>query len=262
MTNIAAARTLIASEELPDVQAFAADAPPGGGLPAFDVARDQALVVGSDVVSFTIGVEADFRQAIADSSLFAQLATLRKLPADADPMTFFDNYFATLLGLGWLVQKRETAEINHDGAGFDVHQAIIGVITSFLSPISGAAAAVIAVLNGLHQMNKDAPFITLFNRRSQSGKIGRFQLTHVRNNPQHGLLAEIMAFALNADEQVTQVLFFKLKKSSTRLRRSNASLSIDTAALKGVKDNLAARVTAFRTALIAEAELGPLPEEN
>lgn len=259
MTDLAAARTLIASTDLPDVRAFAADASPGLGMPEFDAARDQALVVGSDVVSFTIGVEADFRQAIADSSLFAQLATLRKLPADADPMKFFDAYFETLLGLGWIVQERETAEIEHDGSGFDVHQAIIGTITAFLSPISGAAAAVIAVLDGLHRMNQDAPFITLFNKRTRSGRIGRFQLTHVRDAPGQGLLAEIMAFALDADEQVTQVLFFKLKKSSTKLRRSNASLSIDTAALRGVKANLAARVQAFRASLIAEADLGPVP---
>lgn len=262
MTDIAAARTLIASADLPDIQAFAADAPPGLGMPELDAARDQALVVGSDVVSFTIGVEADFRQAIADSSLFAQLVTLRRLPADADPMRFFDAYFETMLGLGWIVQERETAAIEHDGSGFDVHHAIIGTITAFLSPISGAAAAVIAVLNGLHKMNEDAPSITLFNKRSRSGRIGRFQLTHVRDAPGRGLLAEIMAFALAADEQVTQVLFFKLKKSSTKLRRSNARLSIDAAALKDITPNLAAKVRAFRASLIAEAELGPAPKEN
>lgn len=261
MVDIAAARSLIQAAQLPPVAAFAVDAvAPGGGMPEFDAARAQALVVGSDVVSFTVGVEAQFRQVIADSSLFAQLVALRKVGADADPMAYFDAYFETLLGLGWIVQKRETAEIDDAGDGFDVHEAAIGVITAFLQPIAGAAAAVIAVLEGLRQMDGNRPFIKLFDKRSRQAKIGRFQLTYVHDDPQHGLMAEIMAFALTAKETVTQILFFRLREGDTSLRRSNASLSVDIAALTALKPNLAAKVLAFRQSLIAEADLGPAPD--
>lgn len=259
MSQLAAARTLIQGAELPALERFAADAPAGGGMPEFDQAKEQALVVGSDVVSFTIGVEADFRQAIADSSLFAQLVATQKVGADANPMAFFDTYFSTLLGLGWIVQKRETAEFTYKGTGFDVHEAVIGVVTAFLSPIAGAAAAVLVVLKGLHEMAADKPFITLFNKQSRHGKIGRFQFTYVHNDPDHGLSAEIMAFALDANETLTQVLFFKLTKGKTRLQRSLGTLSIDTQALSDIRPNLAAKVKAFRVALIAEADLGPPP---
>jgi hypothetical protein len=260
MTRIAEARTLIQTADLPSVETFAADA--GLEEVAFDSAREQALVVGSDVVSFTTGVDAEFRQAIADSSLFAQLLAVRQVGENADPIAFFDAYFSTLLGLGWIVQSRDTAEIALDNAGLEVHEAVIGVITSFLGPAAGpvAVAAVIAVLKGLRQMDADKPFITLFNKRSRHGRVGRFQFTYVRKDPAQGLLAEIMAFALNADHVVTQVLFFRLHRGSTTLRRSLASLSVDTAALSALRPNLASRMRAFRTALIAEADLGPVPE--
>jgi hypothetical protein len=62
---------------------------------------------------------------------------------------------------------------------------------------------------------------------------------------------------LSADEAITQVLFFRLKKGKTMLRRSLGTLSIDTEALQDIHPNLAAKVKAFRTALIAEADLGP-----
>lgn len=262
MTSIAAARTLIQLAELPEVAAFTADAPAGGGMPEFDMAKQQALVVGSDVLSFTVGVEAEFRKAIADSALFAQLVAIRKVGPNADPMAFFDAYFATLLGLGWMVQKRDTSEFTYKGDGFDVHEAAIGVITAFLSPISGAAAVVLTVLKGLQQMNSGKPFITLFDKQSRHAKIGQFQFTYVHKDPEHGLSAEIMAFALTADEVVTQVLFFRLKKGTTLLRRSLGTLSIDTAALSEISVNLAAKVKAFRTSLIAEADLGPAPGEG
>ncbi len=261
MTTIAAARTLITEAELPALAGLAADAPTGGGLPDFDPAKPQALVIGSDVLSFTVGVEADFRQAIADSALFAQLVALNKTSGAAEPMKFFDAYLATLSGLGWLIQTHETATLELRTDGFDVHGAITGVITAFLAPIAGAAAAVIAVLNGLKQMDQDAPFITLFNKRSRQQTLSRFQFTYVHKDPEHGLFAEIAAFALDAEVGETQVLFFRLSKNSSALSRSLGTLSVDTEALKGIKANLAAKVKDFRTAMIADATL-TLPKDN
>ncbi|MET0374730.1 MAG: hypothetical protein ABW128_10795 [Rhizorhabdus sp.] len=262
MFDASTSRDFINRAELPSLAALGVDAGGAGGMPEFDAARAQALVVGSDVVSFTIGVEAQFRQVITDASLFAQLLALRKVGADADPMTFFDAYFETMLGLGWIVQERETAEIEDSGHGFDVHEAAIGVITTFLAPVAGAAAAVLAVLQGLHKMEADQPFIKLFDKRSRHAKIGRFQLTYVHQGPDHGLMAEIMAFALTAEQTVTQVLFFRLRKGDTTLRRSNARLSVDTAALTALRPNLAAKVLNFRQSLIAEADLGPVPADD
>jgi hypothetical protein len=259
MTTIAQARDLIATTELPSAAAFAADAPEGGGMPEFDVDKDQSLVIGSDVISFGSGVESTFRQAISDSALFSQLAALRKVGENADPMDFFDAYFSKLAGLGWMIQSRDTAEFDFQADGFDVHTAITDVITAFLGPIAGAGAVVLAVLNGLHKMNSDAPFITLFNKRSVHEKIGKFQFTYVRQDPEQGLIAEIAAFGLKADKVITQVLFFKLSNEHKELRRSLGKLSIDTAALEGIRPQIAAKVMAFRTALIAEADLGPVP---
>ena len=260
MPTIAAARTLIQLAELPKITALAADEIEGGGFPTFDPSKPQALVIGSDVVSFTVGVEADFRQAIADSALFAQLVALNKKGTAGDAMRFFDAYLTTLAGLGWLIQTREAATIKLQTDGFDVHSAITGVITAFLSPISGAAAAVLAVLDGLHKMNANEPFITLFNKRSHSQTLSRFQFTYVHNDPDHGLCAEIAAFALNADVGQTQVLFFKLNRNSSALSRSLGTLTIDTEALKELKPNLAGRVKDFRTRMIADATLA-IPAE-
>lgn len=260
MPTISAARTLIAEADFPALAALGADEPAGGGLPDLKTDIPQALVIGSDVVSFTVGVEADFRQAIADSALFAQLVVLGKPGMADDAMKFFDAYLTTLAGLGWIIQARDTATVKLRTDGFDVHGAITGVITAFLAPISGAAAAVLAVLDGLHKMSENEPFITLFNKRSHSETLSRFQFTYVHDDPVHGLCAEVAAFALNAEVGQTQVLFFKLSKNSSALSRSTGTMSIDTAALMGIKAQLAGKVKAFRTRMIADATLA-LPED-
>lgn len=228
----------------------------GMGMPELIQSKQQALVVGSNVVSFTSGIEPDVRQAITDSSLFAQLAAINSVGSKTDPLAFFDAYFSNLAAIGWVIQQRETAEVNYKGSSFDVHEAIIGVITTFLSPIAGAAAAVVAVLEGLHKIDENAPFITLFNQQSRHGQIGRFQFTYVYPDPEHGLMVEVMAFSLKADSILTQILFFKLQKGSTELRRSTGSLSIDAEAMKALRSGLAARMGAYRAKLIASIPLG------
>lgn len=261
MPTVASARTLIQTAELPILISLAADEIAGGGLPTFDPSKPQALVIGSDVVSFTVGVEADFRQAIADSALFAQLVALNNKGIAGDANKFFETYLMTLAGLGWMIQTRETATVKLETDGFDVHSAISGVIEVFLQGISGAAKVVLAVLNGLKEMDQNEPFITLFNRRSHSQTLSRFQFTYIHNHPRLGLCAEIAAFTLNAEIGTTQILFFKLSRQSGALSRSIGTLSIDSEALKELKPNLAAKVKEFRTRMIADATLAlPSPD--
>ena len=56
----------------------------GMGMPELETSKQQSLVVGANVVSFTTGVEADVRQAITDSSLFAQLAAAKAVGTNTD----------------------------------------------------------------------------------------------------------------------------------------------------------------------------------
>jgi len=251
------AKQFLKTASLPDKPELLSVAP-GMGMPTLEPAKQQALVVGSNVVSFTTGVDADVKQAITDSSLFAQLAAAKAVGTNTDPLVFFDAYFANLGTLGWQILHKETAELSSDEDAFDVHEAIIGVITSFLSPIAGAAAAVLVVLEGLHKMDTNTPFITLFNKQSHHGEIGRFQFTYVYPDPEHGLMAEAMAFSLKADTELTQVLFFKLHKGKTSLRRSTGSLSIDANAMKALQPQLAAKMNDYRKLYIAGVELGTL----
>src|SRR6476620_2945205 len=91
----------------------------------FDRARQQALLVGSDVLSFDTGVEAEFREAISDTALIAQLAATKQLGSNPDPIAYFDAYFSIVGNLGWATQVRDTAEYKLATDGAQVHEAII-----------------------------------------------------------------------------------------------------------------------------------------
>lgn len=225
----------------------------------FDATKNQALVVGSDVVSFETGVDDEFRQAIADSALLAQFVASGANSATQDPIGWFDSYFGALANFGWVTQSRDTAVYDLKGDGLAVHQAIIEVIAAFAGAAPAAIALITTALNALKSMDQTSPLITLFNRESQHAKVGRFQITAVRKDPNHGLLAETIAFALNADSTITQILFFKLHKSHTTLRRSQGSVSIDVDAMRSLAPTIKSRIAAYRASYINAIPLPAIP---
>jgi hypothetical protein len=223
--------------------------------PVFTASQQQAIIVGSEVVSFTAEVEAEFRQAIADSALVAQLGANAKVDPKLDPVAWFDSYFAILGVLGWATQVRDTAEYRVKKKGMQVHEAITEVVTAFLGPLPGAATLVKLALDSLKSMEKDTPWITLFNRETERANVGRFQFTLIRRGPDNNLLADALCFALEADREITQILFFKLSKVSTRMRRSLGTVSIGADALAGLRPLLKAKIEAQRAAFLLDLPL-------
>jgi hypothetical protein len=247
------ARDYLRSLEIDVPSAFLAAA---ADLPqvVFDDAKHQAVIAGSEVVTFTQSVEADFREAISDSALIAQLAANAKFKLEQDPIAWFDHYYSVLGGLGWTTQSRDTAEYKLNKDGLEVHEAVLDVVKVFLGPIPGAVKLVEIALGSLKKMNQDSPFITLFNKESERANVGRFQFTLVRQEG-NSFLADGMSFALKAQNKVTQVLFFKLHKTKATLRRSLAQVSIGADALEGLRPLLKAKIQAHRSKFLTELPL-------
>ena len=220
----------------------------------FDEATNQAVIAGSEIVSFTESVEAEFRETISDSALIAQLAANAKFKVEQDPIAWFDHYYSILGGLGWTTQARDTAEYKIDKEGLEVHEAVLDVVKVFLGPIPGAVKLVEIALTSLKKMNQDSPFITLFNKQSERAKVGRFQFTLVRQEG-NSFLADGMSFGIKAKKNVTQVLFFKLHSTEATLRRSLAKISIGADALEGLRPALKAKIHAHRSKFLAELPL-------
>lgn len=222
----------------------------------FDQAKQQAVLVGSGVVSFDAGVEEGFRQAASDCALLAQLFANKNNQDESDPIAWFDSYFGVLGNIGWVTQARDTATYEIKSDGVEVHQAIIEVITALLGPNVEAVKLAELTLKSLQSMTSDSPQITIFSRESQRANIGRVQFTTIRNDAQQGLLAETMAFGLSAKESVTQILLFKLHKSRATLRRSVGTMSLNRPAIETLAPTIRNKVLPFMTKFVAELDIG------
>lgn len=246
MTDIVAMRAYVDDLELPYAPPVAQDAEDKVPPVVFESVKRQALVVGSEIVSFEPGISAEMRTAISDSALLAQLVAKRKVPDPKDIYKWYDEYFDVLSNVGWVIQDKQFNEYQEDGEGFEVHQAILNVAAVVLGPVPGALAIITGVLNGLQSMNPDSKWITIFNRETKHAESARFQIMMVHNDESDSTIVTLAAFGIKAEASTTQVLFFKWKASEAELRHYSGALSLNKNAVAGVSGRVAERVGAFQ----------------
>lgn len=231
--SVASAREFIARAELPPSRH--ARAAPASVLDlAFDTAKNQAAVVGSDIVSFVQGVTKERREAIVHSSLLAQQVATKKVADPNQLFLWYDEYFSVLTNIGWVVQEKNFQQFHESSENFQAHKAILAVATTLLGAAPAALALVKTTLESLQSMDKDSPWITIFDRESQHAKTARFQISLAEQAADGQFFVTLMAFALEAESTITQVLFFKTKTNEATLRHSSGKVTIDTVVLDGV----------------------------
>ena len=233
------------------------DLPPGTRTRAvptfdFDSVKDQAMVVGSDIVSFVKGVTPERREAIVNSSLLAQMAAKKKVADMTKIYDWYNTYFDVLMNIGWVVQDRGFAEYTEASENFEAHEAIIKVATSLLGPTASTLTVVKASLDALKSSSENSPWITLFNRESQTAHTARFQVTQTEQGENDEFLVSLMAFGLEAQTTLTQVLFFKFKSSEATLKHYSGKVTINSDVLTSVQGTIKQRLAGFANDYIKE----------
>jgi hypothetical protein len=219
----------------------------------FDALKDQATVVGSDVISFAKGVTEEQRKDVCNAMLLAQLVAKRKVPlpdSESGVKAWYAAYFDALSNIGFAVQDHGFTQYQKKGQSFEVHEAILDVAAALLAGAPGALALVNLTLKALQKMSEDSPWITLFDRESQSANTARFQVSAVEGDGNTGFFVSILAFGLEARAELTQVLFFKFHSDQVKLFHQGGKVSINEQVLGSVRQPIAAKLNAFASDFI------------
>lgn len=221
---------------------------------AFDAAKEQASVVGSDVVAFVKGITAEQRSDLVNATLLAQLVAKKAIPEPenlAEVLAWYDKYFEVLENVGFVVQDKGFAKYEEKADSFEAHEAIIDVAKVLLAGAPGALAVVVKTLESLRKMSADSPWITIFHRETRSAKTGRFQVTIAEPDGPTGLLVTLMAFGVEANSTMTQVLFFKFTKNQATLQHQSGKVTINSEVLGSVRAPIAEKIKAHTAAFVA-----------
>jgi hypothetical protein len=251
-TDIAEARSFISVAELPPARPEVLGEETPGDASPFDAAKQQAAVVGSDVVSFVTEITPDQRQDIVNAALLAQLAANKKVP---DPQglkgieEWYKTYFDVMARIGFVVQDHGFAQYTEKADTFEAHEAIIDVVTAALVGAPAALPLVLKTLQSLKKMSQDSPWITLFHRESRHADTARFQVSVA--GAQNDASLNIFAFGIAAKASITQVLFFKFRKDESTLQHNSATLTINPPMLSAIRGDIAQKITKYSKDFVA-----------
>ena len=230
--------------------------------PAFETARPfefsdqrEAVAVGAQLAEFTDAVPVEVRGAIADSILLAQLAANKAAGDAQDIFRWYDKYAEVLQNIGWQIRDVDfqTQTVSDKNAG--MHKAIIPVIMAMLGPQAAAASIVLAVLNGLKEMDASTPWITLFDRASQHARGAKFQVSYVDADAHGQPEISLLSLGIRANRTITQVLFFKFSAEDAELKKAAGKMAVSMQRLNSARDAIADRVQPFIAEYIQNVEI-------
>lgn len=212
----------------------------------FDKAKTQAQVVGSGLFSFAQGVTAEVREAISNSALLAQLVANNEASNEQDPVAWFTAYSKVLQNVGWTLQDGGWVDYTARGTAAEVNEKVVEVLTVALGPAPSALAIITASINALKAMQPESSWITIFNRESQKAKIGRFQIGLVDKEESGDVFVSLLGCLIEAENTITQVLFFKFKQANARFKANSSKVSINRAALTDLGPAIRTKTRAYQ----------------
>jgi hypothetical protein len=247
MTSAARARAFVASVELPALRVTRST---GVAEQQLQLVKDktQAVVVGSDVMSFVEGVTPERRQDLVNASLLAQLVATKRVPDATNVQAWYEAYFEVLTNLGFVIQDRQFAEYTESSSDFAAHEAIISIAATLLG---GAPTALALIKTTLEALKTEGPWLTVFTRESQFAKTAKFQVTLAEPGQGDQFLVSLMAFALKAQANLTQVLIFKLRANGATLKHLSGKVTINPDVLASVREDVARKLEKYAKSYVA-----------
>jgi hypothetical protein len=156
---------------------------PVGGRPPIAAEEDEpvnpidvdklpdGIVAGSNLIQFPPDTRSDIRSSVALCLLAAQRVAAND-PVVLTPSQWLDRHNTVLQNLNWLNEGGGVTRSKFDSVNVAVHQAIIPFLAAAFGGAVGAGVLILAALRQLQEMDKDSPWITLFDRQSR-----RFDVT-------------------------------------------------------------------------------------
>lgn len=151
-----------------------------------------------------------------------------------------------LQNVGWTLQEQGFVDYTTHGTAAEVHEKILEVATAALAPSAAALAIITASVNALKGMAPNSSWLTIFNRESKKASIARFQVGLVSTDEKGDVFVSLLACLIEANSDITQVLFFKFRNAKARFRANGAKVSVNRASIDGLGDAIRAKTRAYQ----------------
>ena len=216
----------------------------------------QALVAGSSLVIADDGISAQTKEDLVNSNLLAQFAASNTADR-TDVLAWYSAYFSALQRFGWAMTSNDFRELKQTGTSVEVHEAIMAILAMVLGPAASALVIVKSVFDGLAKVGNNNGWLTLFDQQSVKENVAHFQVATAQSKANGLVDLGLLAFSVEADQKITQVLFFKVKKSKAKLRYAGGTATIQEQVLGAVRDAMRTKLQSVAQQFIETIVIPP-----
>jgi len=216
----------------------------------------QALVAGSSLVIADDGISAQTKEDLVNSNLLAQFAASNAADR-TDVLAWYSAYFSALQRLGWAMTSNDFRQFKQTGTTLEVHEAIMAVLGAVLGPAASAVVIVKSVFDGLAKVAHNNGWLKLFDQQAAKEEVAHFQVATAQSKATGLVDLGVLAFSVEADQKITQVLFFKLKKSKAKLRYAGGTATIEEQVLGTVRDAMRKKLQSVAEQFIESIAIPP-----
>jgi hypothetical protein len=206
------------------------------------------IVTGSNLIQFPKEASPEIKSSIALSLLAAQRVASNDSVV-LTPQQWIDRHNTVLTNLNWQVATGGTVKSEFDSINVAVHEAIIPFLTAAFGGAVAAGALILTALKQLKEMDKNSPWITLFDRASRRFDVTEYQFSVVEVAGDQVTL-RLASARFDASYGKTQVLFFKVSKERAKFTAATQNLSASATLLLDMNNGLKAKLAGFTKAYI------------
>jgi hypothetical protein len=238
----------------------AADVGNGGTLESAQLPSDLKLdqlpagvVSGTTLLDFSSVPSMAVRSGVSLSMLFASRVATKMMQAGDDEDDWLAAYTSSLGSLGFALAGSAIVKSRFKKTGLRVHQAII----PFLTVAFGGAAigpVILAGLKNLQEMDKDAPWITLFDRETRRFSARELHFAAVSSSDSNTCIRYAIA-RLNVEVDEVSVLFLKLTDTEAEFESATTTMSANNGLLAVMEEDLRLKLGSMTRSYIAAATL-------
>ncbi|MGO8368324.1 hypothetical protein ACC808_07715 [Rhizobium ruizarguesonis] len=212
-----------------------------------------AVVSGTTLIDFSGVPSLPVRSGVSEALLFASRVATTSMKPGSNEDDWLAAYMSNLAKLGFGVSGTAVTKSTFKKTGLEVHKAII----PFLTIAFGGAAVgpiILAGLRNLQDMNKDEPWITLFNQQTRRFNASEMHFAAASSTDTETTVRYAVA-RLHVATQTTSVLFFKLTKAEAEFESATKTLTGNNSLLAMMESAMRQKLAALATTFIAEAKL-------
>ncbi len=217
---------------------------PRGPIEAVDIDNLPAgIVTGSNLIQFPTQATPPVKSSVALCLLAAQRVAATD-QVILNPQQWIDRHNTVLKNLNWQIAGGGIIDAEFKNINVAVHQAIIPFLTAAFGGAAAAGALILTALKQLQEMDKNSPWITLFDQESRRFDVSEYQFSVVEVNGDQVTL-KLVSARFNASFGRTQVMFFKVGKEHAKFDAANQNWTADAGLLTEMNEGLKTKLAAF-----------------